>query len=567
MGEDRSRTHPRVIALGLDAAEWELVAELAATGVMPNVAALMADGTTARLHSTRAYRSGQAWTQFLAGHEVDYGPRWNSLVFDPDTYEARSVPARPFGAFYADSGLNVLALDVPELALDPSVDGVQITAWGGHSPGYPRASHPPGILRDLDREVGPHPAAANDLPSGWHRPDAQRRILRGLHEGAARRVEAARWLQGRDPDWDLELVVMSEAHSAGEYLWHGIDAAHPLHDHPDAATAGDDLRAVYARLDEEIGALRASAPDDAVVVVFSVHGMTTSHGDTPSLVLLPELLHRLRFGAPFLRDPDQERWRRAGFPPVVPPRGQEWGSFMTEQVLDRPWAARLRSGARRYVPPGAVRSLRSLGRARRSGGDGPVGVLGKPIAAETDLRPDEIEATVSSMEYHVAGWYRPFRPSMRAFALPTFSDGYVRINLEGREREGVVAPADYEAACDEVEAELRRCTNPRTGEPVVAEILRVGRGDPRDADTPYPDLVIGWRGVVDALHHPEVGVVGPFPIHRTGTHTPNGFCVIAGPGVPAGVVESRDVVDLPPTLLHLLGRAVPPRLAGSSILV
>ena len=45
-----------------------------------------------------------------------------------------------------------------------------------------------------------------------------------------------RWLLGeRLPDWALALVIVSEAHSAIEGLWHGVDATrHPLHGLPSA---------------------------------------------------------------------------------------------------------------------------------------------------------------------------------------------------------------------------------------------------------------------------------------------------------------------------------------------
>ena len=43
------------------------------------------------------------------------------------------------------------------------------------------------------------------------------------------RSAAARWLLSEKlPDWDLALIVVSEAHSAIEPLWHGVDLSHPL---------------------------------------------------------------------------------------------------------------------------------------------------------------------------------------------------------------------------------------------------------------------------------------------------------------------------------------------------
>ena len=74
---------------------------------------------------------------------------------------------------------------------------------------------------------------------------------------------------------------------------------------------------------------------------------------------------------------------------------------------------------------------------------------------------------------------------MPAFALPSFYDGRIRLNLRGRERDGVVDPADYERVCDDIEQLLRECRDPRTGEPVLAAVERVA-GDPFAIRAPTP---------------------------------------------------------------------------------
>jgi len=67
---------------------------------------------------------------------------------------------------------------------------------------------------------------------------------------------------------------------------------------------------------------------------------------------------------------------------------------------------------------------------------------------------------------------------MPAFALPSFYDGRIRINLEGREARGVVTLGRYEATCGELERLLLECQTPRTGEPTVETIERGTARDP-----------------------------------------------------------------------------------------
>ena len=78
--------------------------------------------------------------------------------------------------------------------------------------------------------------------------------------------------------------------------------------------------------------------------------------------------------------------------------------------------------------------------------------------------------------------YRHHWPRMPAFAVPSFYDGRIRINLKGRERDGVVEPSRYEETCRELETLLLECRNPRTGEPVVESFERASTRDPLALD-------------------------------------------------------------------------------------
>jgi predicted AlkP superfamily phosphohydrolase/phosphomutase len=152
---------------------------------------------------------------------------------------------------------------------------------------------------------------------------------------------------------------------------------------------------------------------------------------------------------------------------------------------------------------------------------------------------------------------------MPYFALPTFGDGHVRINLKGREVHGVVDTDDHRRACDDAIAVLQASRNPRTGKSVVADVIRLRDADPLDPDGPDADLLIVFADGPDALEHPDVGVVGPFPHLRSSQHSPNGFALLSGPGVTPGPRESRPAIDLTPTVLSLLG-ADTSRCRGSS---
>ena len=68
---------------------------------------------------------------------------------------------------------------------------------------------------------------------------------------------------------------------------------------------------------------------------------------------------------------------------------------------------------------------------------------------------------------------------------------------------------------------------------------------------PYMDGIICGRPI-DAFEHTELGTVGPFPLHRTGTHSDIGFLWASGPGIDPGPQPERSALDLPPAILAAL---------------
>jgi predicted AlkP superfamily phosphohydrolase/phosphomutase len=155
---------------------------------------------------------------------------------------------------------------------------------------------------------------------------------------------------------------------------------------------------------------------------------------------------------------------------------------------------------------------------------------------------------------------------MPAFALPSYYDGKVRINLQGRERDGIVPLSEYDATCEAIEALLRQCIDPRTGESVVGLIERPGR-DPMGLGGTEADIDVFWRGAANVLHHPRLGRLGPLPFRRPGGHTgETGVAYFAGEGIPLGRHGTRSAFDVVPTLFEMLGEAQPPHLTGESFL-
>ena len=166
-----------------------------------------------------------------------------------------------------------------------------------------------------------------------------------------------------------------------------------------------------------------------------------------------------------------------------------------------------------------------------------------------------------------AARYQRFWHRMPAFALPSFYDGRVRINLRGREATGIVDPGQYQVFRDDLVATLKLCRDPISGEGVVHEIEYPVASDPMQMGPTESDLVILWSGAPMGLVHPKHGQIGPIPYRRTGGHTGGpGFAFVHAAGIQPGEYGTRSAYDVVPTFFELLGLPALKGLSGVSLM-
>jgi predicted AlkP superfamily phosphohydrolase/phosphomutase len=139
----------------------------------------------------------------------------------------------------------------------------------------------------------------------------------------------------------------------------------------------------------------------------------------------------------------------------------------------------------------------------------------------------------------------------RAFALPMEQFGNIRINLAGREAQGIVPPEQYDETCDVIEQAARALTTV-DGRPVVADVVRPPRGS---HPAGLPDLVVHWDraafespAVVDGVEIPNVRRL------QTGHHASDGFCIASGPAAASTPEEAIAGEDLHRVLVGALRR-------------
>jgi predicted AlkP superfamily phosphohydrolase/phosphomutase len=154
-----------------------------------------------------------------------------------------------------------------------------------------------------------------------------------------------------------------------------------------------------------------------------------------------------------------------------------------------------------------------------------------------------------------------------AFAIPSNYTSFLRVNLRGREPQGVVAPgADYEVVLHRLDSDLRQLVDAETGEPAVSRVARTTELFGNGAAASLPDLFVEWKPgrFLQRVLHPCAELVQGRPdFYRVSDHSSQGFVAASGPDIAVGAeLGEVSVLDLAPTFLSLLGQPVSPGLTG-----
>ncbi|MGD0117309.1 MAG: hypothetical protein ABSD30_04555 [Candidatus Binatus sp.] len=541
----------KVLAIGLDGFEATLAERYMAEGQMPALADLRKRAARFLLDEGSARRAGLPWEHVASGLSPEDAGRFGPVEFDPASYAAWQDGAQ-FSPWWAKTDLRVVVFDTPFVDLHNAPNTQGIVAWGSHGSGIHKAARPATLLPEFLQRFGDYPADewAYELP--WPSPARSLQMGEALSQALDVRGRAARWLAAeRFLQWDFFFAVAGELHGGVEGLWHGVDAGHPLHCHPSSAAAAAALLDIHRALDRMVGQL-VSAAGDATVLAFNMGGIGPNSSDVQSMVLLPELLYRHAFGRSLLTLPPA--WTASPNRLPILSDQDKWDAVKELWVPEPPVkpetaAANIRAAAGRLPEPikGLLRRVRSA-------------------AADWHSRNAPPKRLTQGLDYMPGYRYRHHWPRMPAFALPSFLDGRIRINLRGRERDGIVEPSQYEQTCRTLETMLAECRDPRTGEPAAATIERASTANPMSLGSSESDLLVVWRDVSAALEHPRLGLIGPVPLRRTGGHTRHGIAYLAAPDLEPGERGVRSSSDVAPTIADLLGAEPATRLTGKSLL-
>ena len=536
-------TETRLIAINLDAFDVALADRFAAAGKLPAYAELRERSARFELQHGRDNSdrdTGRTGEHVSTGLNPDSTGRWSPFLFRGDDYSVvqKFTPDKP----YVDRlSAKTVVFDPAYFDLSACQNVHGLVGWSGHELGANPASRPTTLAAEIDSKFGGPQLDPRLLHSNvYQSEELTAQFVTDMVGNVNRRFDIIEWmLAERFPDWEHAVLAAKESHDSIEHLYFGTDPDHPYAHLASAPIAEAGLEQIYAETTRRILQLQNLFPD-ANFVVFSMHGMGANRTDTPSMILLPELLFRAQFKEKLFQAP--AHWT-AHKRPIL--------------SVEENWFDTIFSS----MKPRLLRRLRRIPNKVGTKAKVLLGAEAEPITgfarAENEIPP----------LYLPGAHYRRYWPQMRAFALPSLHNGIVRLNVKGRENKGRVDPENVAEVLDEVATLLRACKDNATGEPVVSDISYPGDKDPFAVNASQGDLTVHWAPLVQGLVHPVHGQIGPLPIWRTGGHSGgSGRLFLMGEKLKPGAYGQRSSYDVAPTIVELLEGLPFNRMDGESVL-
>lgn len=500
---NRPQAKPRVLIVGLDGGTFDIIRPLVAEGRLPNLARLMGEGASSVLRSTCPPITPTAWTSFATGKNPGQHGIYDFLKLNPATYQFSPVPARQHvhKSLWRIISNHGGKVVVVDVPFTYPPEEVNGCILTGY--GTPTGDD---VVFTYPPQLREELAAACGRCDMGFMPEGTKYNLQAdFFQSWDRILEnrscVAAYLMER-VDWDFYMIVYGVIDNMEHALWPFLEPQHPAYYEKEAAHYREMLFRYYEKVDRELGRLLERCDDQTTVIIMSDHGF----GSTPTPKYLTKLL--LEEGLlHYKANPLSERLMRIALQ-----------AYYRVPLLSR------------FV--------------RRLSGRQKMGLKKVLTAAAIFPTPDRID------------WQR----------TRAFPGGYglqVYINLKGKYAQGTVSPgAEYQALQDHIINRLLALRDPVSGQPIFKAVYRaqeIYSGAEMDG---APDLIVEYNN----LHSPNEDA----PRDRLnnaleGNHVMEGIFIAHGPQVLPTELPAREIVDIAPTVLYLLGLPVPEDMDGRVI--
>jgi predicted AlkP superfamily phosphohydrolase/phosphomutase len=501
--------HPRLITLGVDALDWDLMNAWAAEGRLPVLRGLLNRSQTLILDESNRPLPGSIWTDIATGcsaaiHGFVHEEQLRAGSYQTERVDASRVAVAPFYQTLSDAGIRSAVVDFP---VDHPIDGfngIQVVDWATEFKLWHFETRPKSLAAELVSTYGRHPLM--NYPGTRASLDGLLALKRKLTQGIEiKRRFAVDLIRMRQHEFIF--FGFGELHKAGHFFWRFHDRTHPEFTDAEPELV-DSLRAMYEEMDRALGSVLSQLDDADDLIVVTDRGMYADHrGDH----LIDPILLKLGLAV--------QRASSTALP--------ESKSLRSRLLHGRSVTNVSRWVARRLISDKMREALLPFYRTAVGG------------APPLD-------------------WTRT-----RVFRLPSVGNSYLRVNLAGRDPAGIVLPgAQYDALLADIAARFHALINSKTGEPAVEDVYFPAMQFRGPKATDLPDVAIVWnsRNPIDAVASDAIStIVGRQESDRSGNHRPEGFALFLGPSFAMGSGEIQgDARQIAPAILSRFGVEVPP---------
>jgi len=503
---------PRVLVIGLDGATWVILKPLMDQGLLPNLKRLVERGAAGDLESTVPAHSGPAWTTFMTGvnpgkHGI-FGFLKTGSDGEPTFRPVSSRDIRTPTIFHLLSQQQrvVCSVNVPITYPPMDINGCMVSD-DLLRPREGVFTHPADLFARLQWDP------TDGLQAGRLRLKSKSpsELINEHVKLAGVRAELSLRLMAAY-DWDFFTVVFTETDRLQHYFWHELDPRHSKHNRTCASGLREELIRFYQAIDQHVGRLVECAGENTWVLVVSDHGF----GPYEHHLAVNRLLH------------------------------QHGLLTLNSRRLAR-FQSRVRGFLHRHSP--IYRRLKTFVKASK----------GKATNGSTEnMRDEDVigAGTFFSKTVSMINWGKT-----SAYFLGD-TGAVVHVNLKSREPHGCIPPDAYETVRNRVMELLSGLRDPVTGKLVAL--------NPRRKEDLYHGPAVGEAPDILCDNRSSCKLIGPLAEeifvpskHYTGWHLPEGIFVLAGPGIQEEkALTGARILDIAPTVLHLLGLPVPEHMDG-----
>ncbi|MFP8956757.1 alkaline phosphatase family protein [Natrialbaceae archaeon A-CW3] len=493
---------PRLLVVGLDAGCAPVLKPIFEAGQAPTLRRLFETGTDGPLESQLPPWTASAWPSMYTGQNPGKHGVYDFLTFDGydwDVVNASHVRARPVWELLSDHGLSSVVVNVPVTHPTRSFDGALIP--GMTAPESPPC-HPEGILEEIEDAVGDYRVYPQSGPEPNQSIESYERTIEG-------RGKAFRYLLDRfEPDFGF--VQFQQTDSV-------------FHERPGDKRA---IEAVYRAVDDQLARTILEFDPDNVLVV-SDHGIGPVEG------------WEFRINE-FLRERGDIVAKSGG--EGMPTWSRAWQNDLLEgETAGEHDASLLEQGMNLAARVGIT--TQRVANALDTVG------LKEPIGRR--VPNDVIRAASEQVDF----------PNSKAY-LRSKSELGVRINLEGREPNGIVPEAEYESYRADLIDDLSSVRTP-DGQPMFEAV------EPREAvfDGPElelaPDIVTVPADFDNAIVEGLEGEQFADPIEPW-NHKRTGVVAAAGADVDESAsLSGATIFDIAPTICSFFDVGIDQEMDGS----